>query len=64
MIIPLVVLQLVLLFFAIRDWMRQPDTMPNKMVWLVIIIVVATLGAVMYFLIAPRVGKDDQWLNG
>lgn len=50
----LVVIELVLLIVALIDWGKQPKTMQNRNVWLIIIIFVNTIGPILYFLIAPR----------
>ena len=62
-LLPVIILQLVLLFIALRDWMRQPKTMPNRMVWLVLILFIQTFGAVFYFVAADRITKEDTWLD-
>ncbi|MCY3414554.1 MAG: PLDc_N domain-containing protein [Candidatus Heimdallarchaeota archaeon] len=63
-ILPLVILQLSIMLIALRDWLRQPKDMTNKMIWLVIIILVNTIGPLMYFMVAPRVSTEDKWLEG
>lgn len=54
-IAPLLIVQVLLTFFALIDWIKQENTRGPKMLWLFIIIFVATLGPVLYFII----GKKD-----
>ena len=62
MLIPVILLQLVLLILALRDWISQPKEMSNRYFWLFVILVLGALGPVFYFLVSPRQSKDDQWL--
>jgi hypothetical protein len=63
----LAVIQVILMVIGILDWNKQPKNMPNRMVWLIIIIVLNTIGPLSYFLIAPRnqvplsTGSNDVW---
>lgn len=56
----LLAIQLILLVLAIRDWLQQPKTMPDRMLWLVIILLINLIGPIIYFLAAPRSEQDDN----
>ncbi|MHA2501947.1 MAG: PLD nuclease N-terminal domain-containing protein [Candidatus Kariarchaeaceae archaeon] len=62
-IIIVAILQIALLLFAARDWMRQPEDMPNRLAWLLIIAFVGTIGPVLYFLVSPRISAEESWLD-
>ena len=55
--LPLLILQLGLMAFALVDWTRRSQTRYlNRWAWLVIIVVVNTLGPVAYFLL----GREEE----
>jgi hypothetical protein len=55
--LPLAILQLGLMAFALTDWVRRPRTRYlNRWVWLAIIVVVNTLGPVAYFFL----GREEE----
>lgn len=60
---PIIVIQLVLMFIAIRDWLGQPKNMSYRLPWIFIIIVIGTIGPILYFLLSSRIEKDDKWLD-
>ena len=62
-ILPLVVLELGLLIAALRNWMKQPKDMQDRMPWLVIICLVTTIGPILYFLFANRVNEEEKWID-
>lgn len=52
--ISLLVVQVLLTFFALIDWVKQEETRGPKMMWLFIIILVSMLGPVLYFVIGKK----------
>ncbi|MHA2254399.1 MAG: PLDc N-terminal domain-containing protein [Candidatus Kariarchaeaceae archaeon] len=66
-LIVIVILQMLLLVYAVVDWSKQPQDMPSRTMWLVIILVGGTIGTIVYLLAAPRGQKtsvtdqDDTW---
>ena len=52
-IIPLLIFQLGLMIYGIKDWRNQKE-MPNRDIWLVIIILINIIGPILYFTLAPR----------
>ncbi len=56
LLIPLIVLELVLLVWALYDLTRPGRRVAgdNKLVWALIIIFVATFGPILYFLVGRR----------
>lgn len=53
-ILPLLVIQTVLIIVALIDWIRIEKTNGPKLVWLLIILFISTLGPISYFLIGRR----------
>lgn len=66
-LIPVIILEIALLIFAYRDWRKQDLSMPNRNLWLVLIIVLNLIGPILYFLVAPRYQsvsiEDDVWTD-
>lgn len=66
-LIVIIILQMFLMVYALLDWSKQPQDMPNRTMWLVIILVVGTVGTIVYLLAVPRTQKtpvsdqDDTW---
>lgn len=56
LIIPLLILQLVLMTFALLDLARRPKTRGPKWVWVLVIIFINTIGPIIYFL----AGREDE----
>ena len=61
-IIILIAFEFILLGYTLYDWMKQGKTLENRMVWLVVIVLVSTIGPILYFLLAPR-EKHDSFLD-
>ena len=64
-IIVIAIIQLTLIVFAVRDWLKQDNLMPNRTMWIVAIFLLNFIGPILYFMIAPRneqvVIEDDVW---
>lgn len=57
LIVPLAILYLGLLLFALADWARRPQTRYlNRWVWLLIIVLFSILGPIAYFLL----GREEE----
>lgn len=54
LIAPLLIIQILLTFFALIDWIKQEETRGPKILWLFIIIFVSMLGPVLYFVIGKK----------
>jgi len=55
--LPLAIVQVGLMVFALVDWARRSHTRYlNRWVWLVIIVILNTLGPVAYFLL----GREEE----
>ena len=55
LLIPIIVLQIVLLLVSLRDWLKKENkNMPNRNVWLIIILLISVVGPIGYLLAAPR----------
>jgi len=55
--LPLAILQVGLMVFALADWVRRPQTRYlNRWVWLAIIVIFSILGPVAYFLL----GREEE----
>lgn len=50
----LIVVQILLTFFALIDWVKQDETRGPKMMWLFIILFISMLGPVLYFVIGKK----------
>lgn len=57
-LIPIVLIELALTLYALYDWFKQPK-LENRYIWLIIILVVGTIGPLLYFWKAPRGEKLD-----
>ena len=55
-LIPIIVLQLGLMIFALVDLARRAKTKGPKWVWALIIILVNLIGPILYFII----GREDE----
>lgn len=53
-LVSLTVVQILLTFFALIDWVKQEETRGPKIMWLFIIILLAMLGPVLYFVIGKK----------
>lgn len=53
-IISLLVIQVLLTFFALIDWVKQEHTRGPKIMWLFIILLISMLGPVLYFVIGKK----------
>ena len=56
LIVPLILLQLVLIVFALRDLAQRQKTRGPRWLWAVIILFGELIGPVVYFL----VGREDE----
>lgn len=54
-LIPILILQLTLMIFALVDLVRRERTKGPKWLWAVIIVVVNLIGPILYFI----VGRED-----
>ncbi|HZW67639.1 MAG TPA: PLD nuclease N-terminal domain-containing protein [Pseudogracilibacillus sp.] len=54
LIAPLLIIQALLTFFALIDWVKQEETRGPKILWLFIILFVSMLGPVLYFVIGKK----------
>lgn len=59
LILTLLVIQLSLMLFSVYDWYKQGESLDNRYIWLLLIIVGSILGPIIYFLAAPRENKDN-----
>ena len=58
-LLPIVVLQIVLILVSLIDWLKKENQdMPNRFVWLIVILLVSGAGPIVYFLAAPRNSGD------
>lgn len=55
LLIPLILIQLVLIVFALADLLRRDNTRGPKWVWVLVIIFVNMIGPIIYLL----VGRDE-----
>jgi hypothetical protein len=56
LIIPLLVIELILVVAALFDLVRRPKTRGPKWVWVIIIVLVSTIGPIIYFV----VGREEE----
>jgi hypothetical protein len=56
LIIPLLVIELILMVAALFDLVRRPKTRGPKWVWVIIIVLVSTIGPIIYFV----VGREEE----
>ena len=56
LIAPLIVLQLILMVFALVNCVKQEETNGPKWIWILIIIFVNIVGPVLYFLMGRKNG--------
>ncbi len=55
LLIPIFIIQLVLIIFALADLLRRDHTRGPKWVWVLVILFVNMIGPIVYFL----VGRDE-----
>jgi hypothetical protein len=55
LLIPILIIQLVLIIFALTDLVRREQTRGPKWVWVLVIVFVNMIGPIVYFL----VGRDE-----
>ncbi|WP_420642430.1 PLD nuclease N-terminal domain-containing protein [Candidatus Leptofilum sp.] len=55
LLIPIFIIQLVLIIFALIDLMRRDNTRGPKWVWVLVILLVNMIGPIIYLL----VGRDE-----
>ncbi len=53
-LIPIVLLQLTLMFFALRDLIRRERTNGPKAMWVVVIVFLQFLGPILYFVLGRK----------
>ena len=53
-LIPIIVLQLGLLVFALIDLARRPKANGPKWLWVIIIVLINIIGPIVYFLVGRR----------
>ena len=58
-LIPLVILDLGLIIFALVDWSRRKRTKGPKWVWLLIILFVSTFGPILYLILGREEDETD-----
>jgi hypothetical protein len=69
LIIPLVAIQLILIFISIRDWRRKRDLLgDHKLYWLLFIIFINIIGPILYLYYSRSTlhetsSIDDEWEN-
>lgn len=56
LIAPLIVIQLILMVVALLDLRKQEETNGPKIVWLFVIILVNTIGPIIYFIFGRKDG--------
>lgn len=56
LIIPLLVIELILMAAALFDLVRRPKTRGPKWVWVLIIVLVNTIGPIVYFVM----GREED----
>ncbi|MHA2366016.1 MAG: PLD nuclease N-terminal domain-containing protein [Candidatus Hodarchaeales archaeon] len=62
LIIPILILQILLIIIAIRDWLKEENkNIPNRLMWLLIILFISAFGPIIYFLAAPRHDSDLEF---
>lgn len=55
LLIPVILVELGLLAFALVDWIRREKTKGPKWVWLLVILLVSTFGPIIYLIF----GRDE-----
>ena len=55
LLIPIFIIQLVLIIFALADLVRRENTRGPKWVWVLVILFVNMIGPIVYFLL----GRDE-----
>ena len=53
-LIPILIVEFVLLFAALYDWIKQPELRGPKWVWLLVILFVNLIGPIIYFVVARK----------
>ena len=59
LLIPLFLIQIILLIVALVKWVKKKK-LPNRMVWLVVIIFVNIFGALVFLIYSSGKGEDDE----
>ncbi|HLR43377.1 MAG TPA: PLD nuclease N-terminal domain-containing protein [Pseudogracilibacillus sp.] len=54
LIAPLIIIQLILMVVALFDLRKQEETNGPKIVWLLVIILVNTIGPIIYFIFGRK----------
>ena len=57
-LIPVVILDLCLIAWALVDWARRPRTKGPKWVWLLVILFVSTFGPIIYLVFGREEAED------
>jgi hypothetical protein len=57
LLIPIIIIELGLLIFALVDLIRRPKTRGPKWVWALVIILINFVGPIVYLI----VGRDDSY---
>lgn len=53
-LLPVIIIQLILMFFALTDLIRNPKPNGPKWVWGLVIVVINIIGPILYFAIGRR----------
>lgn len=53
-LIPILIVELILLFAALYDWFKQPELRGPKWVWLLVILFINLIGPIIYFVVARK----------
>lgn len=60
LMLPLVLLNALLVVFTLVDWYKRRDQIETPYVWLAVILLVQTLGPILYLVIGRRVRRDGR----
>lgn len=64
LIIPILVLHLILLAVALFDLYRRRDIVNYPIIWMIVILLLNTLGPILYLIIGRRMLKNDRHSEG
>lgn len=53
-LIPIILLEIALMIYALYDWFKQGPELENRFIWLIVIVLISTIGPLFYFWKAPR----------
>lgn len=56
LILPLVIIEIILMAAALIDLVKRPHTRGPKWVWLIVIVLVSTIGPIIYFV----AGREEE----